>query len=171
MFIVVKENFHTTANYSKTKICESFIRKSAHGLQWKNSEKASTTESSCEGSCPVIIKSSVFTAAVVERSSCMREIAVRFPVATRPIVRYSDSSNARQHALVQMIIKTNIPCHCGCGNLKISTAQWPWDKSKIWSPSRVMVTSPYEWKFLNWEEKLQTEKQTRHMYLFPQYYR
>ena len=34
-----------------------------------------------------------------------------------------------------------------------------------------MVTSPYEWKFLNWEEKLQTEKQTRHMYLFPQYYR
>ena len=103
--------------------------KSAHGFQGKNSEKASTNESNCEGSCPAIIKSSTSTAAMaqlVKRSPCMREIAVRFPVASRAIIRYSVSSTARQQTLVQMTIKTkNITCHCWCGNLKISTAQWP----------------------------------------------
>ena len=34
-----------------------------------------------------------------------------------------------------------------------------------WSnPSPAMVTSPYEWKILEWDDKLQTNKQTNKQY-------
>ena len=51
------------------------------------------------------------------------------------------------------------------------TAQWPWVPSigLICSPSPAMVTSPYEWKFFEQDEKLLTNKQTNNQTKFTKF--
>ena len=63
--------------------------------------------------------------------------------------------NARQ----QVWVSSEMTCvTVGLACQRTITAQWP--KVSIirqnWSPSSVMVTSPYEWKILEWNVNLQT---------------
>ena len=63
-----------------------------------------------------------------------------------------------------------VPCHSWCGTLQnphcsmiISDER----KVKISSPSPVMVTSPYQWKF-EWDENPQTNKQSLLCNMWPE---
>jgi hypothetical protein len=52
--------------------------------------------------------------------------------------------------------KTEAPYHSRCGTIKIpaySKALSAEHRPRFCSPSPVMVTSPYEWKILEWDVK------------------
>ena len=76
--------------------------------------------------------------------------------------------NARHKVWVSRVLGDDHykPCRNGCGTLKsphCSMAMSAEQRSKfadLHRPSPATVTSPYEWKFLEWDDKLKTNKQT-----------
>ena len=100
----------------------------------------------------------------------MREIGVWFPVWTdlTKSLKYVVTAplpNARQQVWVSRVLREEWSrVTVAVARWRTVTARWSWVPSigQICSPSSVMVTSPNDWKILEWDEKPTTNKKFTH---------
>ena len=93
----------------------------------------------------------------LERSLRKRKVSCSNPTASDPsrINSYTLGNRSNCHGSSEITIINGIYVLQLCGTLKNPH----WALVKICSSSPVMVTSPYEWQTLEWDEKPQTNKQ------------
>ena len=90
-------------------------------------------------------------------------LGVQIPAAKKQVVTVP-LLNARQHVWVSRVFgndhyKRMPPCHSRCGMLKNPRSLLNEYECQALVNSPAIVTSPYEWKILEWDEKLETNKQ------------